>query len=327
MKQLSERKVRVFAAAAAIPLLCAVSTGCGSSSGGGASTTKTTKVAYVMPSSDEYFIQMSDGAKAYAKAHPDIDLDVQFGASYDDTSSQIAKIQDALAQGPKALAFVPSAKGVFVPALKQAQADDVPVVLVDTPETGITATSFIATNNEKGGAAAGKYVTENLQGGGAVGVLLARPGQLATDARVEGFKSALNGSSAQVVAGVRGDCDAAKGRAAMEDMLTAHPDLKAVFSPCDGSALGAIKAIAAAKKDVMVVSFDASPSGVAEVERGTIAADVAQHPEKMGAEAVRLAAAAGRGEKIPGNLDTGVELVTKDNAAAYQSRSLAQKIQ
>ena len=61
----------------------------------------------------------------------------------------------------------------------------------------------------------------------------------------------------------------------MENILQAQPEINAVFAHNDEMALGALKAIEAAGKDIMVVGFDATDDAVKAVEDGTLAATVA----------------------------------------------------
>ncbi len=50
----------------------------------------------------------------------------------------------------------------------------------------------------------------------------------------------------------------------MQNLLTAHPDVQAVFAQNDEMALGALRALqTAGKSDVMVVGFDSTPDGEA----------------------------------------------------------------
>ena len=51
---------------------------------------------------------------------------------------------------------------------------------------------------------------------------------------------------------------------------------------------------------------------------GDQAASVAQFPAKMGSMGIETAVQAARGETVQANIDTGTEMVTKDNAAEFQ---------
>ena len=102
----------------------------------------------------------------------------------------------------------------------------------------------------------------------------------------------------------------------MENILTAHPNIKAVFASNDNMALGAVEALksADALKDVMVVGFDANPDAAASILAGEMTATIAQNPYNMGAFAIENAIKALNGETIPQVVDTGTQVVDKENA-------------
>ena len=70
---------------------------------------------------------------------------------------------------------------------------------------------------------------------------------------------------------LRTDCAQDKGFAAAQTILTANPDLKAIYSACGPPAMGALQAIKRANlgpDDLITVGFDALPDEVAEIKKG-----------------------------------------------------------
>jgi len=105
----------------------------------------------------------------------------------------------------------------------------------------------------------------------------------------------------------------------MENILTSHPDLAAVFATNDQMALGAVEAVAARNMTgrVAVIGVDATKEAVAAIQKGSLAADIAMHPEALGRGTVEAAIHAARGEPLNKVIDTGETLVTKENAAEH----------
>ena len=98
----------------------------------------------------------------------------------------------------------------------------------------------------------------------------------------------------------------------MQNLLTAHPDVQAVFAQNDEMALGALRALqTAGKSDVMVVGFDGTPDGEKAVNSGKLAATVAQLPEQIGAKGVETADKVLKGEKVEANYPVELKLVVK----------------
>ena len=75
----------------------------------------------------------------------------------------------------------------------------------------------------------------------------------------------------------------------MENILTAQPEIDAVFAHNDEMALGALQAIEASGRDILVVGFDATDDAVQAVNDCRMGATVAQLPAQLGAQAVEAA--------------------------------------
>jgi simple sugar transport system substrate-binding protein len=142
------------------------------------------------------------------------------------------------------------------------------------------------------------------------------PGVPALDDRVTGMLSGLGSvkSTIKIVSKLETDCDQTKGAQAAQTMLTANPNLTAIYSACGPPALGAIQSIKNAGAKLTLVGFDGSPDEITAIKAGTEAASVAQHPAKIGSLGIATLYAAVQGKKVPKNVDTGTTLITKANA-------------
>jgi ribose transport system substrate-binding protein len=76
-------------------------------------------------------------------------------------------------------------------------------------------------------------------------------------------------------------------------------------------ALGALRAIQASGRQIMVVGFDATDDAVKAVKDGELSATVAQQPSFIGAQGVETAKAVLEGKKVPANIPVGLKLITK----------------
>jgi ABC-type sugar transport system substrate-binding protein len=236
-----------------------------------------------------------------------------------DVPAQISQIEDAITQGYKGIALAPTDPAALKPVVQQALDAGIKVVFIDTKgeNEGVT---FIGTNNEVGAGIAGKYLCDNLESGDKVAILQGIITQSTGQARADGAKKAVTDCGLNLVAEVPAEWDKAKGQAAMEDILTQHPDLKGVFGSNDNMALGAVEAIKNANLTgkIVVVGFDANPDAAAAIMAGDMNATVAQAPANMGKFGVENLLKLINGETIEPVIDTGTELVDKSNAAEYQ---------
>jgi ABC-type sugar transport system substrate-binding protein len=280
---------------------------------------ETLKVGFITKFPVDFYDIMVDAVKKYDTEHADVEVIFGQGKSGTDDEGQINHIENMIAKGVKAIAITPTSPAVQT-ALDKAVKAGIKVVLVDNDIPGWTGkSSVVATDNLAGGKLAGTWLAENLPAGAKIGVLQGRVGNPSLDDRVKGFKETLGGK-ATVVGEPATDCDQTKGLNAAQDMLTAHPDLTAIYGACGPPIIGALQAIKGAGKkpgDITVIGFDASPDELTAIKAGDQTGSVAQFPAKMGTLGIETAVAAARGETVQPSVDTGTEMVTKENVASF----------
>jgi ribose transport system substrate-binding protein len=313
---------------AAACVAAAVVAGCGGSDDGGkAASAKTpagpkkVRVAVVMASlGNDFYIAQKEGVDTQAAQEKNVSVDVSAGREQGSTDDVVALIENAIAKHVDAIAVNGSDTKPLLPVLQKVIDAKIPLVLFDAPADSLDAqlASYIGTDNEQGGEAGGAWLKQQLPDGGSLGVILCVAGHPVTTARLNGFQQAA-GPGFKVVQTIDANCDPEKGRKAMEDMLAAHPKLDAVFSTSDSQSIGAVKALQAAHKDPVFVSFDAQPPIVKDIESGTVIdASVAWSAHDIGADAVKAAVAAARGEPVEKKTLVPVTVVSKDNAASWK---------
>ncbi len=155
----------------------------------------------------------------------------------------------------------------------------------------------MATDNLAGGVLAGEFLAEQLEPGDTVAVLEGVAGAPSLEDRVTGFEEGL-GDDFEIVASLPTDCDQTKGLDAAQDILTANPDVTAIYGACGPPIIGALEAIDSAGKDIIVVGFDAGPDEVAAIVAGDQLASVAQFPARMGELGAQAALDAINGEPV-----------------------------
>jgi simple sugar transport system substrate-binding protein len=279
----------------------------------------TLKVGLITKFPVDFYDTMVDAVKEYDAQHDDVEVVYGQGKSGTDDEGVIAIIENMIVQDVKAIAVTPTSPNVKA-ALDKAVEAGIKIVLVDNDIPGWTGkSSLVATDNLAGGKLAGGWLAEKIPAGSKVAVLQGRLGNPSLEDRVKGFKETL-GSKGTVVAEPATDCDQTKGLNAAQDILTAHPDVSAIYGACGPPIIGALEALKAAGKkpgEVVVVGFDAAPDELTAIKAGDEAGSVAQFPAKMGSLGIETAVAAARGETVEDFVDTGTEMVTKDNVAGF----------
>ena len=302
------------------PALGACSSGDKGDKGAGSGTsTETLKVGFITKFPVDFYDIMVDAVKKYDAEHADVEVLYGQGKSGTDDEGVTNNIENMIAKGVQAIAVTPTSPAVQT-ALDKAVKAGIKVVLVDNDIPGWTGkSSVVATDNLAGGKLAGTWLAGHLPAGAKIGVLQGRVGNPSLDDRVKGMKETL-GTTAQVVGEPATDCDQTKGLNAAQDLLTAHPDLTAIYGACGPPIIGALQAIRGAGKkpgSITVVGFDASPDELAAIKAGEQTGSVAQFPAKMGSQGIETAVAAARGETVPPTVDTGTAMVTKENVSSF----------
>jgi ribose transport system substrate-binding protein len=257
-----------------------------------------------------FFVSLKEGAEQAAE---EAGAKLIVADAQDDSAKQLNDVEDLIQKKVDILLINPTDSHAVSSAVESANQAGIPVITVDRESEGGETVAHIASDNVSGGKMAGEYILEQLGGKGNIVELEGIPGTSAARDRGKGFHEAVDGKSGvKVVASQPADFNRAKGLNVMENILQSHKDIQAVFAHNDEMALGALEAIQAAKKDILVVGFDAIEDAVKAVEKGDMAATIAQKPEEMGRVAAEVAIKAAKGEKVEKFYPVELELIAKE---------------
>ncbi|MBN9053216.1 MAG: ABC transporter substrate-binding protein [Rhizobiales bacterium] len=259
------------------------------------------------------------------QAGKDLGVNVpELGAqSESDINGQISILENAGAGSPAAVVISPTEFRALGKPVDEA-AKSVPIIGIDSAADSKAFTSFLTTDNVQGGriaadglAAAVKAATGKEEG--AIAIITSLPGVGSLDQRREGFLDQVKTKypGFKVVADKYADGQATTGLNMMTDLITANPDLVGVFASNLIMAQGVGQAIAENKlgDKIKVIGFDSDEKTVGFLKEGVLAGLVVQDPYRMGYDGVKTALAVSKGEKVETFVDTGANLVTKDNMA------------
>ncbi|CCO07910.1 ribose ABC transporter substrate-binding protein RbsB [Desulforamulus hydrothermalis] len=256
-----------------------------------------------------FFVDMKDGAQAAADK---IGAKLVVMDAQDDASKQVSQVEDLIQQKVDVILLNPTDSDGLVTAVKDANKANIPVITLDRSVNGGTVVSHIASDNVAGGKMAADFIVEQLKGKGKVVELEGIAGTSAARDRGQGFHEVMDKQTdIKVVAKQPADFDRSKGMSVMENILQSQPEINAVFAHNDEMALGALQAIEAAKKQILVVGFDGNDDAVKAVNDGKMAATVAQQPKLIGELGVQVAEKVKKGEKVEAQIPAELKLITK----------------
>jgi len=271
-----------------------------------------------------FFGTLEKSAVDTAKQHG-LDVMTAEASTAGDSATQIGAIENMINRGVKGITLDPANATALVPIVKKARDAGIVVVTTNTSLAPMT-------------VADAAYETDNLQAGILIGrwakaTMGSKPARIAmldydlsdktSKARHDGFLKGFGiaDGDPHIVGSALTVGNAETGQTAMENLLSAHPDINLIYTINEPAAQGAFFAIRQARRDVLVTSIDGNCSGVRSVADGTIGATVMQFPIRMGEMAVdAVIKAVDDGVKPSGFHNTGTVLITDHPAAGVESQ-------
>ena len=255
-----------------------------------------------------FFVSLKDGAqkKADELGYKLVVLDSQ-----NDPAKELANVEDLIVRGAKVLLINPTDSETVSNAVAIANRNKIPVITLDRGALKGDVVSHIASDNVAGGKMAGDFIAQKLGGNAKVIQLEGLAGTSAARERGEGFKQAVAEHKFDVLTSQPADFDRTKGLNVMENLLASKGAVQAVFAQNDEMALGALRALSAANKKVLVVGFDGTDDGIKAVKSGKMAATIAQQPALIGELGVVTADKLVKGEKVEAKIPVDLKVISE----------------
>ena len=237
-----------------------------------------------------------------------------------DSTQELANIQDAITRGVDGILIYAVSLSSEKAAIAQAQRAGVPIFFEYGYDPSLLdqVAGFMQIDVPTFGIPVGKYIGEKVPEG-KVAIISGKLGRGDAEAYSAGFKQGLadSGSKAEVVAELPGDWNRQQALDAASQILTAHPDLKAIYTHNDDMAVGISIAIERAGKtgEVLLASgTNGAPYGLDLIAEGKMAVSYANPPSSASVMAYRLLKAVAEGQIEAGHYyDAPSILISADN--------------
>ena len=298
--------LKKFATLMMSSILCAsLLVGCGQKS-----NSDTKKIGLIVSTlNNPFFVDLKSGIESEAKK---LGYDVVVLDSQNDPAKEVSNMEDISVKNVDIVLLNPVDSDSAIASVMVANNLDLPVITVDRASNGGNVVSHVASDNVEGGKMAAQYLVEALGNKGNIVELEGTAGSSATRDRGAGFDNEIKNSNLNIITKQSADFDRTKGLSVMENIIQSKGNIDAVFAQNDEMALGALKALQDANMDdVLVVGFDATDDAVASVQKGDMAATIAQQPKLIGETAVELAHRYLSGEKVENFAPVELKLITK----------------
>lgn len=323
--------MRVRSLIGALALGVVILAGCS----GGSSTTESSTGGTPAPSADkklriavipkgqthDFWKSIHAGAKKAEAELGNVEIIWKGPIVENDREQQIKVVEDFTNQKVDGIVLAPLDDKALATPVNEATQAGIPVIIIDSGLTGAETVSFVATDNYEAGKKGGMKMVE-LLGSEPKKVILLRyqEGSASTTEREKGFLDAL--ATAKNITVISSDQYAGPTResatkAAENLMARFKGQFDGVLCPNESSTAGMLNVLQSAglAGKVPFIGFDSSPDLIEGLKSGSINGLVVQNPVRMGYEGVKMMVAHIKKQTVEKKVDTGAELVTKDNMA------------
>ena len=322
---------RVLATACAVMMAGSLLTGCGGAASEAESATAETgtTVSTSSPEDEYYMVSFLSGIdywKTCFRGMEDAASLLGVTAKYtgqtdSDVAGEVAVLEQVIAMKPKGIAITCVNSTAFHDTIDSAIEQGISVVTFDSDSPTSQRSSYLSTGNEDAGKAAAEYLVPLCGNKGKIAVLYT-VGQENTESRLEGFRVWCEENAPDVELVLVNDAgDTTTATDNLAAALQANPDIVGVFC-ADGTAGGAgpVAVEESGIEGIHTLAFDVDKTVLDKVKDGSIDGTVAQGQYNMGYWSMMMLYAEANGistADLPGYVDTGVTIVTKENVDEY----------
>jgi len=250
-----------------------------------------------------------------------------------DTKAEREAFERILARKPTGILVSAADPVVMTPVIDAAITQGVPVITMDSDAPASKRLMFIGTNNLEVGRMAGRIAAKRLGGKGNV-LFFTMPEQTNLKERLNGYLDAFSSTPeihiAEIV-DIKGDARVAFDRTM--DLVEKGAHSVDAFLCLEASGCALVAEVLSRKyvKNKLVVAMDTDPQTLEWIQKGVIAATVAQKPYTMGfyglknlddlhhhkPASLQINFARDSRSPIPVYVDTGATLIDKSNVDAF----------
>jgi ribose transport system substrate-binding protein len=279
------------------------------------SESEKTKIVVVLKDLDtQYWEIVKAGAE---KGFKDFNIEGKVVAPSYQTEEEVQEtlLLKILEENPDLLIVSPIGS-IVIPLLEEFVKKDIPVLLLDTNDPWQGKTAYIGTDNINLGRKAGALLASELQPGDEIAIIGGDVTASVIGERVAGAKSSLEAAGIKIAAEkIKIANEPSPVKEAMTEILQTHPTIKGVYATTDIMAINALEVIEEHGYKMPVIGADGITEMVELIKQGTLTGTVAQNPYDMGYISVETALKVINGENVEKTIDSGVDIITEDNAA------------
>lgn len=266
------------------------------------------------------------GAEAAATEY-NLDLSIVGPETEEDYETQNEMIAEAVQNGAQALVFSAIDYDANAPAINEAAAQGVKIVVIDSAVNSEEVATYIGTDNYEAGQVAADAALDGTTGALQVGIVNYDVNSANGQERERGAVDVLTDSGrAEVVATIHTLAEANSARQDTLKMLQEHPEINVLLAFNEPTSVGAAQAVEELQlaDSLWMVAFDSNLITVDALQTGVVDALVIQNTYEMGYFGVQSAyrLLAGQRSAVEKHVDTATRIINRQNLFALDSQKV-----
>lgn len=241
--------------------------------------------------------------------------------SNEDINKQISDMQDLITKKVDAIVITAASPTALAPVVEEATEAGIKVVSFDNVVETEEQVATVGIDEKEFGHIGAEWLVDKLDGKGKIVVLNGIAGTATDSLRWGGAEEVFKQyPDIEILGSANASWDYAQGKAAMESMLSAYPEIDGVWSQGGAMTQGAIDAFIAAGRDLVPMTSEGNNGAIRawiENKDKGLSCIAPSNPTYTSAEALRVVVKALNGEDIPGNVVMDIETVTEENVDQY----------
>lgn len=286
---------------------------------------KRTKIEVVVKKKDASFWSVVRlGAEAAGK---EFDVDVKFDGPVNekDIEEQIKIVDAAINEKVDAIVLAASDYTKLIDVVERADAQKIPVVIIDSELNSNKIKAFVGTDNIDAGNKLGQTLVEKLGKSCKIAVMSFIKGAATSDQREQGVFQEINKyPDIKVISTLYSNSDENIAYELTKKLIKENPDLDAIVCTNAYGTVGTARAVEEEGKagKIKIIGFDSTPEEISFVEKGVIDALVVQNPFNMGYLGVKYALDSIKKKAVPKSYNTGSTYIDKNNMYLPENEKL-----
>jgi ribose transport system substrate-binding protein len=280
-------------------------------------------ISKVLDENNAFWIFLIEGVQTAAKEYG-VNLTVVAPDLESDVEKQNELIEAAIEQRPDAILLSPADHKKTLLAAKKIKEAGIKLILVDSEMEEPIEDALIATDNYEAGKKVGELVKNLMKEDSKIAIVSHVKGTSTAIEREAGLRAALGEEETKIVEVVFSNSEYEKAYQVTKELLEAHPDVDIIAGLNEYSAIGAARAVRDLNlsDSIKLVGFDSSKEEIQLLEAGIFDGIVVQKAFNMGYIGLETAVKLLNGEEVLTNIDSGSNIVRKNDIYTEENQKL-----